>query len=74
MSIKHIHDVIRRSRGVLSKVNYRSYLTNKKEPVETISKTSSPSMDSQLEGTLNSAQQVRGIRKLAARLRLRSRD
>ncbi len=69
-----IYDVLKRPHKVLAKVNYHRYLSNRKEPANTISEMNPPSIGLKPEDILDSARQRRGIRKLASRLRLRNKS
>ncbi len=68
-----IEDVLKKPRSVISKVNYHRYLTNRKEPVETISEMSPSHITVSKQEKMDSARQRRGIRKFAAKLRLRNK-
>ncbi len=70
---KRIEDVLKRPRSLISKVNFRRYLTNVNEPAENISELRLPESKIRKHDKIDSARQRVGIRKLAKKLRLRSK-
>jgi len=55
----------------IPKVNFRQYLTNRHEPVETVSRINSTDLDTQSEEIVGTPIKKQSFRNLAKRLRMR---
>lgn len=66
---KTLQGVYRNSNNPLPKVNFRKYLSNKKEPSETVSGLSSAAIDKRAGMIDETYSQKRILRRLAMRLR-----